>query len=203
MGTIIDYKVNILQYADKHGLHFEGLMHEIFPLTLNLLFKKGSPIKMINHKENYLIFIHSGQVYGTCHDGNYISSKKLITGKEIFLQGIISKEPLPYQCADQLWVAADRTEITGIDLELILKKLSQKEGAAEKLIDHIRTIELERHNNYLKVHNNKSIIDKLTFLYQTDPNKITSTKKYLAEYLNVTSQGLSKAMATWDKTYLV
>jgi len=197
MVSDFKYKLDIFSYAKKHALFFKPAFPHLFAHSKKLVFNKGESITFKYNDVPHLIFLHHGAVLGTLIFDDKQLFKVIKTPKSIFLSGKCDFAPLNID--NQSWIVTNKAEVTAIPLTLLFHTLDQIDGAKNKLQTHIHDIILVDFQCYLQFLRINPIQEKVDYLVERFPNYLEITHKYLAEYLNVSQNGLANAIKIWDK----
>ncbi|MFD2033996.1 hypothetical protein ACFSKL_04290 [Belliella marina] len=198
MGGDFQYKVDIFKYAEKHGLYFSKPFLDLFMQAKKVVFLKGEKIRFPYADVAHLIFIHKGAVLGILSHKGKTVYKTIKIASSIFLTDPkgFSKRKID----SNEWIAANKSELTAIPIGFLLKSLQSVEGAHDKLSAHIKKMIKTDYNLYREMIEQDSMHDKVGFLVKTYPSLFGKTRKYVANYMNVSQNGLSKAIKKWEGT---
>ncbi|MCH7410694.1 hypothetical protein MM239_14900 [Belliella sp. DSM 111904] len=195
LGDNIKYILDIGIYARRHGLLFRAAFREVFEHAKQVVFLKGEQIKFPYADVPHLIFVHEGAVLGT------LSHEQKIVYKSIkLMQSIFLTDPTGYfkkKVDTHEWVAVNKVSLTAIPIDYLMESLKSVDGARDKLSKHIKKVIKSDYSHYQQIHEHDTLSDKLDFLVKTNPFIFHITRKYLAMFMNVSQNGLSKAILTW------
>ena len=197
MVSDFKFKLDIFRYADRHGLFFRKAFSEIFLMSKKVIFNKGEEVKFSLKNEPHLVFIHKGAVLGTLSYENGLTYKVIKVPKSVFLTG--SSNFLNPSINSQKWEVANRSEFTAIPIKTLMDSLGSVEGAHERIVNHILSVMDFDAKLYLQLLGINSLYDKVDYLVHNHPRWFRKTQKYLANYLNVSQNGLSNAIKNWDQ----
>lgn len=197
MVSDFKYKLDIFLYAKENDLLIKSAFPALFASSKKVVFNKGEQLRFKYNDIPHLIFLHQGAILGTLYcNGNQLY-KALKVQKSIFLNGPCTFSP--FEIDEQEWIVANKAEITAISLNLLLEKAEEFEGARSRIEKHITDVILFDFQCYHKLLNISRLQDKVDYLVEHIPLCLEKTNKYLAEYLNVSQNGLANAIKQWGK----
>ncbi|MCH7408134.1 hypothetical protein MM239_01900 [Belliella sp. DSM 111904] len=195
MGKNIKYKLDIGFYAHRHGMIFRAAFQEIFEHAKQVVFQQGKQIKFPYADVPHLIFVHEGAVLGT------LSYEQKIVYKSIkLMQSIFLTDPTGYfkkKVDTHEWVAVNKVSLTAIPIDYLMESLKSVDGAPDKLSKHIKKVIKSDYRQYQQMQEHDTLSDKLDFLIKTNPLLFQIASKYLAVFMNISQNDLSKAILTW------
>jgi hypothetical protein len=197
MVSDFKYKLDIFRYASKHGLFFRDAFSKIFLRAKKVSFNKGEEVRFPVNNDPHLVFVHEGAVLGTLSFVDGSSYRAIKVPHSIFLTG--SANFINPNISDQKWEVANRSEFTAIPINILMDSLTLDEKAPEKLTKHIRSVmdfDIRLYLHLLGIH---SLYEKVDYLVHHHPKWFSKTQRYLAIYLNVSQNGLSNAIKSWDQ----